>query len=462
MSLTETKIKSEESKKSQKSVVQKYTRYKDSGIPWLGEIPEHWEALSNKFVFEMKKKLVGKKSEDYDLLSLTLRGIVIRNIEDGGKFPADYNTYQEVKVGDFVFCLFDVEETPRCIGLSEFAGMITGAYTVMAPKKSFNRKFLYYFYLNLDSDKRLRPLYTGLRNTISKESFFSFKTFIPPLPEQTAITNFLDDKTAKIDQAIAIKEKQIALLKERKQILIHQLVTGQLTIDNGKWIMTPREKMKDSGVECLPAGKAGIGEIPAHWEVKRLKYIGNSIIGLTYSPSDLCGQEGTLVFRSSNLFEGKIVYGEKENVYVKTRIPEKLMVARNDILICSRNGSRELIGKCALIKENDLGASFGAFTTVFRSKYNTYIFCVLNSSIFKSLAGSFLTSTINQLTIGNLNSIYVPFPPLSEQQQIASHIDTTSQKIDTAISLKEQEIEKLKEYKSSLINSVVTGKVRVG
>jgi len=437
-----------------KTTFPKYAAYKDSGVEWLGEIPEHWALLSNKNIFNLKKNQVGKKSADYVLLSLTLKGIIIRVLEDGGKFPAEFDTYQEVKKGDFVFCLFDVEETPRCVGISDYEGMITGAYTVMEVKSNFDKRFLYYFYLNLDVDKRMRPLYTGLRNTISKDNFFAFKTFVPSLPEQTAIAAFLDDKTAKIDRAIAQKQQMIALLKERKQIIIQNAVTGQLKMDNGQWIMRPKSEMKDSGVEW-------IGQIPEGWEVKRLKYVGNSIIGLTYSPNDLCDEnQGTLVFRSSNLFEGKIKYGD--NVYVKSKISDKLMVKENDILICSRNGSRDLIGKCALISKEDIGASFGAFTTVFRSEINPYIFCILNSSVFKALSGSFLTSTINQLTIGNLNSIFVPVPSKVEQEELKNYVNDFSAKIDQAISLQQKQIEKLKEYKATLIDSAVMGKIKIG
>lgn len=98
----------------------------------MGEIPDHWELLSNKYIFKLKKLLVGKKSNDYDLLSLTLKGIIKRDMKNPeGKFPAEFDTYQEVNPGDFVFCLFDVEETPRAVGLSKFYGMITGSYTVL-------------------------------------------------------------------------------------------------------------------------------------------------------------------------------------------------------------------------------------------------------------------------------------------------------------------------------------------
>ncbi|MEF1304203.1 hypothetical protein QTO17_20165, partial [Vibrio owensii] len=205
------------------ALMPKYEVYKNSGAEWLGDIPDSWELLSNKHIFTLKKKLVGKRSADYDLLSLTLRGIIKRDMDNPeGKFPAEFNTYQEVNCGDFVFCLFDVEETPRTVGLSSYDGMITGAYTVFQTNAGFDNKFLYYFYLNLDSTKRLKPLYRGLRNTIPKDSFMSFKTFVPPHEQQTLIANYLDKKNAQIDEAIAIKEKQISLLKERKQIIIQQ------------------------------------------------------------------------------------------------------------------------------------------------------------------------------------------------------------------------------------------------
>jgi len=110
--------------------------------------------------------------------------------------------------------------------------MITGAYTILKSNESCSDRFLYYFYLNLDSDKRLKPLYTGLRNTISKENFFSFKTFIPPITEQIAIVEFLDQKTTLIDEAIELKQKEIEKLKEYKATLINSAVTGKIKVHN--------------------------------------------------------------------------------------------------------------------------------------------------------------------------------------------------------------------------------------
>lgn len=204
---------------------------KDSGIDWIGQIPAHWEQLANKHIFKLRKTLVGKRSSEYELLSLTLRGIIKRDMENPeGKFPAEFDTYQEVSPGDFVFCHFDVEETPRTVGLSEFFGMITGAYAVYSVADGVDPRFLLHFYICADTDKKMRSLYKGLRNTIPKDTFGAFKTPLPPIEEQREIVAHIDEASRKIEDAIAIKEKQIAALKEYKTSLISAAVTGKIKV----------------------------------------------------------------------------------------------------------------------------------------------------------------------------------------------------------------------------------------
>jgi len=204
---------------------------KDSGVDWIGNIPAHWEQIPNKHIFGLKKNLVGSRSSEYDLLSLTLRGIIKRDMENPeGKFPAEFDTYQEVNEGDFVFCLFDVEETPRTVGLSSFNGMITGAYTVYEPTIEISRRFLLHFYICADTDKKMRSLYKGLRNTISKDTFGAFKTPLPPLNEQEEIVAYIDKASNKINAAITIKENQITKLNEYKTTLINAAVTGKIKV----------------------------------------------------------------------------------------------------------------------------------------------------------------------------------------------------------------------------------------
>jgi type I restriction enzyme S subunit len=427
----------------------KYDSYKSSGVEWLGEIPKHWEALSNKYIFNLKKNLVGKKSKDYELLSLTLNGVIKRDMENPqGKFPAEFDTYQEVKKGDFIFCLFDVEETPRTVGLSDFDGMITGAYTVMQPNSDFDKSFLYYFYLNLDADKRMKPLYTGLRNTITKDNFFSFKTFSPPKEEQTAIAQFLDDKTTKIDQAIAQKEKQIELLKERRQILIHNAVTKGIN---------PNVNLKYSGVEW-------IGEIPEGWEVKKNGYLARIIRGASPRPAG-----HPMYFNGINI--PWIAVGDitkDENIYLDTAVnflteagKKQSRFIKNGTFVLSNSGATLGVPKIMSISGciNDGVLAFIDLKENLINKIFLYYY-------FKSQTMR-LRDEMNQgATQPNLNTnivkqLPIALPPIIEQQKVIEYIETANSKISTAISLKEQEIEKLKEYKASLINSVVTGKVRV-
>ncbi|RXG21924.1 restriction endonuclease subunit S [Leeuwenhoekiella aequorea] len=428
----------------------RYEHYKESGVEWLGKIPEHWEALSNKFIFDLKKIQVGKKSNEYDLLSLTLRGIVIRNLEGGGKFPAEFDTYQEVKKGDFVFCLFDVEETPRCVGLSDYDGMITGAYTVMETNENFDRSFLYYFYLNLDADKRMKPLYTGLRNTISKDNFFAFKTFVPPLQEQTAIAQFLDDKTQKIDAAVALKEQQIKLLQERKQILIHKAVTRGLD---------DTVKLKDSGVEW-------IGKIPEHWEVKKLKYILNE--KLKYGANESGVQYDINLPRYVRITDfgkdGKL--GEENKLSLSWNNGGDYLLKDGDILF-ARSGAT--VGKTYQFKKSMSVEKYYCFAGyLIKAEANEeiilsdFLYLYTNSELFNKWKDSiFIKATIENIGADKYSQLFVIIPPIREQKEILCQYESASQKIETAISLKQQEIEKLKEYKSSLINSVVTGKVKV-
>lgn len=205
---------------------------KDSGIPWIGLIPEHWEICRNKDVFTECKDVVGNEAANYTLLSLTKQGVIIRDLtESKGKFPKEFNSYKIVEPGDIIFCLFDVDETPRTVGLSTHKGMITGAYDVFKVKRILPEYILYY-YLAIDDQKAMRPLYRGLRKVVPMPSFMSCKVPVPPLSEQQAIVDYIDDKLKKIDQCLADLQSEIDYLKEFKQRLISDAVTGQIKVTN--------------------------------------------------------------------------------------------------------------------------------------------------------------------------------------------------------------------------------------
>jgi type I restriction enzyme S subunit len=268
---------------------------------------------------------------------------------------------------------------------------------------------------------------------------------VPPLLQQRSIADYLDRETARIDALITAKERQLRLLPEKRRTLITRAVTRGL----------------DSGVPFRDSGIPWLGEIPAHWEVKRLKYVGHSIIGLTYNPADTVNNgQGLLVLRASNVRDQRIVFDD--NVYVLMDVPTDLITRVGDILICSRSGSRALIGKSAQIDETSAGLTFGAFMTLFRSPYNDYLFFVLNSPLFDYQAGAFSTSTINQLTIETLKSFEVPIPPPEEQKTIVENLRFESRKIDQVIDLTLKTVALLKERRAALIAAAVTGQIDVG
>jgi type I restriction enzyme S subunit len=236
----------------------------------------------------------------------------------------------------------------------------------------------------------------------------------------------------------------LGLLAEKRRALITRAVTRGLD---------PRAPLRDSGIPWL-------GEIPAHWELKRLKHVGRSIIGLTFDPADtVTDGSGVLVLRASNVRDQQIVL--EDNLFVSMDIPEQLRTRVGDILICSWSGSRTLIGKNALIDESSSGLTFGAFMTVFRSPHNEYLFYVFNSPLFDYQAGAFSTSTINQLTVETLNGMEVPLPPASEQKAIVANLRQDTARLDRLVEANERTIALLKERRAALIAAAVTGQIDV-
>ena len=319
--------------------MQRYDTYKPSGVKWLGEIPSHWEVLALKHILTSKKVLVGKHSSQYELLSLTLKGVVKRDMDNPeGKFPASFDTYQSVEPNDFIFCNFDNEETPRAVGLSPYKGMITGAYDVLSRNNpKLTDGFLIYYFLYIDDAKRFKPLYKGLRKTVPFDSFMSYKIPVPSIKEQNAIVSYLDTATAKIDAAIAQQQKMIDLLDERKQIIINRAVTKGLN---------PNAKMKDSGVEW-------IGEIPEKWEVCALKHyclLTNGDRGPNYPSGEDIKDSGVLFATADNIHGLRIEVkdGTKYITKEKYNTLRGAKMRKGDIVFCLRGAG---FGNCAI---NDL------------------------------------------------------------------------------------------------------------
>ena len=404
-----------------------YLEYKDSGIQWIGKIPEGWAVSRLKHILNLKSGDSTKNLKDGEYNIYGANGII-------GKCDK-YKFYKKNILIGRVGASGSILEARGKYWVSDNALLVI-------LNKNNDYKFIKYKLISLNisdlANKNVQPLITATQ-------IKSVITQIPKdLKEQTAIANFLDKRTAKIDTLIEKDKKLIMLLKEKRTALINHAVTKGLD---------PNVKMKDSDIPW-------IGEIPEGWEARKLKYIGKSIIGLTYSPEEILDNEGTLVLRASNIKNNKIDLTDK--VYVNKNIPKKMLTKVGDILICSRSGSKALIGKNVCIYKNNTGHSFGVFTTVFRSRYWKFISYVFNSVIFYSQLNSCLTTTINQLTIESLNNILALFPDINTQNQIINFLNKETEMINKTIEKIEKKIVLLEEYKKSLIHHVVTGKIDVG
>lgn len=433
---------------------------KDSGVEWIDKIPKDWER--NKLKHELKFSVGATPStSNKDFFEGENIWVTISDLK--GKYCGESKT----KITQEAIKSTNMKKVP-CnsllysfkLSVGQVAFTTKELYTNEAiasfyPNEKYNLNFWYYALKTYLIENANENIYGA--KLLNQDLINNANVFVPNKLEQEKIANFLDKKTSQFDLIISKKEELIKKLEEAKKSLISEVVTGKVKVvktdDGYELVKRKRDEMKDSGVEWL-------GEIPKDWNIIKLKYIGEAITGLTYSSNDIVGEnEGTLVLRSSNVQNGRIVLND--NVYVNMDIPKKLITREGDIIICSRNGSRALIGKNACIRRKDAGKSFGAFMTIFRSRYYEYLNFVFNSHIFKAQSGSFLTSTINQLTIGNLNSFIIALPNEKEQDIIVKYLCNKTLKYNSIIDKLKGQIEKLKEAKQSLISEAVTGKIEI-
>lgn len=199
---------------------------KSSGIPWAGEIPNHWKIIANKYIMYKKKDIV-PVYEGQDIISLSMNGVIVRDLDAGGKMPSTFNGYQHIYPGNLLMCLFDIDVTPRCIGLIKNEGLTSPAYSQFVMTRDAYAPFYYYFYLKMDNDKELVHLSKNMRHSLNEDQFGMIKTIYPPREEQVAIANYLDEKCTVIEQSIADKNTQIETLKSYKSSLIYEYVTGK-------------------------------------------------------------------------------------------------------------------------------------------------------------------------------------------------------------------------------------------
>lgn len=403
---------------------------KQSGVEWIGEIPEDWKVYRNKNAFICNKEIVGKNSNSTQLLSLTTGGIKCKDINNAeGKLPESFDTYQYVKKNDVVMCLFDLDMSAVFSGISQYDGMISPAYKVLSCQDRANPLFVHYWFSYIFDGRKFNHYAKNIRYTLNYDEFATLPILLPPKETQQRIATYLDKKCSKIEETIQKQQQVIEKLKAYKQSLITEAVTGKVKIVNGK-ACGEYESYKDSGVEW-------IGKIPSGWEVKKAKYFIKISNG-----SDPKTEEGDTP-----------VYGSGAESF-KTCVEFK-------------EGPTVLIGRkgATLHIPHYIEGNYWNVDTAFDVK--TYSEEILLLKFYYYCATAFdyrfyLTSTtLPSMTQTNYGNMYLPVPNTLVQKEIVEFLDNKCTAIDTVIKQKQNLIEKLTEYKKSLIYECVTGKKEI-
>lgn len=419
--------------------MKRYEKYKAINLPWLSEIPIHWALNRNKVFLKESKDVVGESSKDYNLLSLTKSGIIPRDVASGkGKFPSDFSTYKIICPGDMVFCLFDIDETPRTVGLSSHHGMLTGAYDVFHVT-AISSKYMLYYYLALDDVKAMRPLYKGLRKTINVDTFLGTKLPVPPRDEQDQIVRYLDWQVSKINRLIAAKRKQVGLISASKQAYISHLVTHGLNNSI---------KKKDSGIHWL-------GNIPAHWEVCKLRTI--------LSPKSEKNRPDLpllSVVREKGVILRDVEDKEANHNFIPDDLSGYKVVHANQFVINKMKAWQGSYG----ISPCDGIVSPAYFVFDINFENLEYFHYAIRSKVYVNFfaqASDGIRVGQWDLSVDKMKNIPFIIPPMEEQKEIVLQIKAQTVTVENACQKIQAQITALEALRTRLISDVVTGQIDV-
>lgn len=421
---------------------------KYSGIEWIGEIPDSWNIRKVKQCFYISKEQAHE--ENPTILSLARAGVKVRDISNNeGQLAASYDNYNPVMPGDLLLNPMDLYSGANC-SLSEVSGVISPAYINLRKKVELNPKFYdYYFktqYWAMAMFAHGKGVSFDNRWTMNAETLLNYYLPFPSSNVQDKIVDLINKKTTEIDSLIEIENQQIEKLKEYKQAVVTQAVTKGLD---------KNAIMKDSGVEW-------IGKVPNTWKSGTIKRVTKKITcGVAATPEYVEEENGVLFLSAQNIQNDKIdlstrryINNDLYNKITKNTKPEK-----GDLLQVRVGAS---IGKCAIIDIDDV---FGIYVSLSLIKPNElviskFLYYYLQTSTFRKMSELYIDYAGSQgnLNVEDIKKIYIPIPSIKEQEAICDYIDRKVFDLNKIIGIKQQKIEKLEEYKKSLIYEYVTGK----
>lgn len=411
---------------------------KDSGIEWVGTIPTHWSTMPNKYVMR-KIKVINPTYNGENILSLTVNGVIVRDLEAGGKMPSSFDGYQILYKGNLLMCLFDYDVTPRCIGLIKDSGVSSPAYSQFVLQRGNDAAYFYYYYLMVDHTKALLHRAKNLRHSFTEEQLGAIKVPAPPIAEQKRIADFLDSQCSEIDAISADIQKEIEILEQYKRSVITEAVTKGLN---------PDVEMKDSGIEWVES-------IPAHWDVRPLYYY-----FAERKKKNYLGQEQNLL----SLSYGKVI--RKDINTSEGLLPDSFngynIIEPGDIVLRLtdlQNDKRSL--RTGLVKEHGIITS--AYVTLKAAKevVPEYFHYLLHAYDVMKVLYNMGNGVRQGLNYSELSKMHIVAPPLDEQKNIAARLDCVCKGIESIIASKKQQLAVIDSYKKSLIYEYVTGKKEV-
>ena len=430
--------------------VSKYERYKDSVLPWIEKIPSSWKTERAKWLFQKMERSV--RPEDEVVTAFRDGQVTLRKNrrEEGFTNALQEHGYQGIRKGDLIIHAMDA--FAGAIGVSDSDGKSTPVYSACTPRGEWYVNNSYYAYLlrSMSQSGFIQALAKGIRERSTDFRFNDFRNLWLPLPsreEQDEIVVFLDQKTAEIDEAISKKRRLIELLKEQKAILINQAVTKGLN---------PNVPMRDSGVEW-------IGEIPAHWEVSKAKYLSNFVTSGPRGWAEYYTEEGSFFLQSGNLNDSVGIELERANRITPPENSEgrRTRLRKNDVLVCVTGANT---GRVALASFEDQEVFINQHLCLIRPA----------SAVEPAFLAFCLHSVVGQthfflsqyglkggLGLDDVKSAIVLEPPILEQREISTFIEGKLKEFDVSEASIKSQMDKLRELKSTLISQAVTGKIKV-
>ena len=427
-------------------------KMKDSGIPWIGEIPQEWDLIRTKNRFSNHKDIAGEHADDYERLALTLGGVIKRPKDDAvGLQPEAFNGYQILRKSELVFKLIDLANVSTSrVGYSPYTGIVSPAYIVLTPKQKEESRVGEYYFLSLWQREIFNHMGDdGVRSSLNASDLLNVPYLAVPFDEQQRIVSFLDTECARIDAVMEQTRASIEEYKKLKQSIITEAVTKGIR---------PNRPMKDSGIDW-------IGQIPADWKLCKVRHIGLTQNGISKG-GDFFG-EGYPFVSYGDVYRNYSLPSVVQGLIQSTEEEQKLYsVERGDVFFTRTSETIEEVGFSSVCEESIPRATFAGFLIRLRP-FDVTLDIEYSKYYFRSNHHRFyLVKQMNLVTRASLGQqllkgMPVLIPSKEEQIEIATYLENKCTEIDTSIKKKEQLISELDHFKKSLIFEYVTGKKEV-